>query len=67
MKKDKRHTEKVRGDLVFGFPFEYSYENYVLELTAEADGGQSNGWGEVENWRFPLRKNKALRSETLGY
>ena len=66
-KKDKRHTEKVRGDLVFGFPHEYRYENYVLGLTSEADGGDENGWGAVEDWRFPLRKNKALRSQTLGY
>ncbi|KAG7548997.1 hypothetical protein FFLO_03110 [Filobasidium floriforme] len=67
VKKDKRHTEKVRGDLVFGFPYEYRYENYLLGLTAEADGGEKGGWGSVEEWRFPLRKNKALRSEVLGY
>jgi hypothetical protein len=66
-KKDKRYTEKVRGDYVFGFPFEYEYENYLLGLTKEADGGEAGGWGQVEPWRYPLRKNKALRSETLGY
>lgn len=64
---EKRYTELVRGDYVFGFPFEYDYQNYLLDLTSEGDGGKAKGWGIVEDWRYPLRKNKDLRAETLGY
>lgn len=65
--KEKRYTEKVRGDYVFGFPYEFHYENYLLSLTAEADGGKAGGWGEVEPFRWEYRKQKDLRFQTIGY
>lgn len=65
--KGKRYTEQVRGSYVFGYPFEFKYHNYILSLTRSADGGEDGGWGSVEEWRYPLRENKALRTEILGY
>ncbi|KAJ9105026.1 hypothetical protein QFC19_003657 [Naganishia cerealis] len=64
---EKRYTEKVRGAYVFGFPYEFHYENYLLSLTAEADGGKEGGWGEVEEFRWYWRKQKELRFQTIGY
>jgi hypothetical protein len=43
------------------------YENYLLSLTAEADGGKEGGWGEVEPFRWEYRKQKELRFKTIGY
>jgi hypothetical protein len=63
----KRYTEQVRGAYVFGFPYEFLYENYLLSLTAEADGGIGGGWGEVEPFRWEYRKQKELRFKTIGY
>ncbi|GHJ89020.1 hypothetical protein NliqN6_5422 [Naganishia liquefaciens] len=63
----KRYTEKVRGDYVFGFPYEFAYENYLLSLTAEADGGTAGGWGQVEAFRWEYRRQKELRFQTIGY
>ncbi|KAJ9110945.1 hypothetical protein QFC20_002711 [Naganishia adeliensis] len=65
--KTKRYTEQVRGAYVFGFPYEFLYENYLLSLTAEADGGMEGGWGEVEPFRWEYRKQKELRFKTIGY
>lgn len=65
--REKRYTEKVRGDYVFGFPYEFHYENYLLSLTAEADGGKEGGWGEVEPFRWEYRRQKELRFQTIGY
>jgi hypothetical protein len=65
--KEQRYTEKVRGAYVFGFPYEFHYENYLLSLTAEADGGKEGGWGEVEEFRWYWRKQKELRFQTIGY
>jgi hypothetical protein len=64
---EKRYTELVRGDYVFGFPYEFHYENYLLSLTAEADGGKEGGWGEVEAFRWDYRRQKDLRFQTIGY
>ncbi|KAJ9093065.1 hypothetical protein QFC21_006558 [Naganishia friedmannii] len=64
---EKRYTERVRGAYVFGFPYEFHYENYLLSLTAEADGGKEGGWGEVEDFRWFWRKQKELRFQTIGY
>lgn len=63
----KRYTEIIRGALVFGFPYEYTYSNYLLGLCAPADGGEEEGWGKVEDWRWDLRRDTGLRRRTLGY
>ncbi|KAJ9112081.1 hypothetical protein QFC22_006380 [Naganishia vaughanmartiniae] len=65
--REQRYTEKVRGAYVFGFPYEFLYENYLLSLTAEADGGKDGGWGEVEEFRWYWRQQKELRFQTIGY
>lgn len=65
--KPSRETDKHRGDLVFGYPFEYKYQDYILSLTKEGDGGEQGGWGKVEDWRWALRKDKARRERVLGY
>jgi hypothetical protein len=63
----KRYTEIIRGTLVFGFPYEFTYSNYLLHLCAAADGGEQGGWGKVEDWRWDWRRDTGLRKRTLGY
>jgi hypothetical protein len=53
--------------LVLGFPYEFTYCDYLLELCSKADGGEAGGWGKVEDWRWELRKDTGLRRRTLGY
>ncbi len=52
---------------MFGFPYELDYSNFLLGLTASADGGVENGWGKVEDFRWEFRRDTGLRKRTLGY
>lgn len=58
----------MRRELVFGHPYEWTYEEYLMELCLEADGEKTaECWRAVEEWRRDRRSDTGLRKKTLGY
>ncbi len=74
--KDSGKTRKVvktRKEFVFGSPFEWSYEEYLMDLCLSADerlgtvDSVPDYWKKIEGWRRDRRNDKDLRKRTLGY
>jgi hypothetical protein len=63
-----RKVVHLRRQLVFGSPYEFEYQEYLLSLM---DGGDDNAW--VERWwaaqgvKKGWRADTTLRKRTLGY
>ena len=68
-----KKTIQARKEFVFGFPYEWTYEEYLMEICYQADLNRGKGdtvpecWRRVEPWRRQRRDDKGLRQRTLGY
>jgi hypothetical protein len=75
-----RKVVGMRKEFVLGHPYEWTYEEYIMDLCLEAgsgrkgsgkDGNASDGvpecWKRVEQWRRDFRSDTTLRRRTLGY
>jgi hypothetical protein len=61
---------QTRQKLVFGAPYEWEYQEYLMELMVEADGdgaGVEECWKGIEGFRRQKRAETGLRKRTLGY
>ena len=65
----------MRKEFVFGHPYEWTYEEYIMGLSLEAGTGKDvkgsaevpECWKGIEPWRRDLRSDTSLRKKTLGY
>lgn len=61
----------MRKELVFGSPYHYTYEEFLMSLCLEADerAGRETPecWRGIEGWRRERRADTTLRVRTLGY
>jgi hypothetical protein len=53
--------------LAFTPDYDFIYQDYILSLTREGDGGEAEKWGRVEDWRREIRADKERRYRVLGY
>lgn len=59
---------EMRQKLVFGAPYEWIYEEYLMELMRGVDGDETRvEWRGIEGWRRDRRGDKDLRLRTLGF
>ena len=69
--KPKQPVRKVvqqRKKLVFGSPYQWAYEEYLMSLMLEADGENTpDHWRHIEGWRKARRADTTLRRKILGY
>ena len=61
----------MRRELVFGSPYQWVYEEYLMSLCFEADENAGRDvpacWTRIEDWRVDRRKDVGLRKRLLGY
>lgn len=64
-----RKVVQTRQQLVFGAPYEWAYQEYLMELMREGepDGGGEEHWKRIEKFRRERRADGTLRKRTLGY
>lgn len=67
--KPPRKVMQTRQQLVFGAPYEWTYQEYLMDLMkeAEVDGVEGGCWKAVEGFRRDQRADTGLRKRTLGY
>ena len=65
-KKAIRKVVEIRQKLVFGAPYEWTYEEYLMGLMQEA-GHDDDCWKVIEGWRRARRADVTLRRNLLGY
>jgi hypothetical protein len=67
--KPTRKVMQTRQELVFGAPYEWTYQEYLMDLMKEADrdGDVGESWKGVEGFRRDLRADTGLRKRILGY
>lgn len=60
---------QTRQRLVFAAPYEWTYQEYLMDLMreAEADEGVEDHWKCMEGFRRDLRADTGLRKRELGY
>jgi hypothetical protein len=61
----------MRKKLVFGAPYEWTYEEFLMGLCLEADVADGidtpDHWRRIEPWRRDRRADADLRRRTLGF
>ncbi|ORY27654.1 hypothetical protein BCR39DRAFT_537734 [Naematelia encephala] len=63
-----RKVLKMRQKLVFGAPYEWTYEEWLMGLMIEGyEEGVGEEWRRIEDWRRARRNDATLRFRTLGY
>jgi len=67
--KPTRKVVGMRKEFVFGSPYEWTYEEYLMDLCLEASSGKTTPecWKRIEGWRRDLRADTGLRKKILGY
>jgi hypothetical protein len=72
-KTQTRKVVQMRRQLVFGSPYEFEYQEYLMSLMAGATTGEGDDPGWVQRWwaaqgvKKPWRADTTLRKRTLGY